>query len=360
MTRCQFVPPYLLEQIASAHPDPDACASGVPDAGDRRRAARRAGARPPSTVPTALDGTPFAVHTAANGVDPARPPGARGRRAGLRRRGGRRGLRRGAGLAGAVRARCSAATSYDDQGAAVVATRALRAATTTTPSGTASSSSSATATARCSTGSPSRSTCSGTSSAHAVTEHTAGLDYQGQSGALNESMSDVFGVLPQAAAARPDRRRGRLADRRGHLPAVRAGRGRCGRWPSRARPTTTRCSARTRRSRRWPTTSTPRTTTAACTLTPASPTGPSTSPPPPSAARPGRAPAQIWYAALTSGIGRGHRLRRVRRGDGHRGGGGVPEAADAVAPRGRRSASTGARRPSSGPADPGRPGGGWR
>jgi Zn-dependent metalloprotease len=28
---------------------------------------------------------------------------------------------------------------------------------------------------------------------HAVTEHTAGLDYQGQSGALNESVSDVFG-----------------------------------------------------------------------------------------------------------------------------------------------------------------------
>ncbi len=31
--------------------------------------------------------------------------------------------------------------------------------------------------------------------AHGVTEHTAGLLYQGQSGALNESVSDVFGVL---------------------------------------------------------------------------------------------------------------------------------------------------------------------
>jgi Zn-dependent metalloprotease len=31
--------------------------------------------------------------------------------------------------------------------------------------------------------------------AHGVTEHTAGLQYQGQSGALNESISDVFGVL---------------------------------------------------------------------------------------------------------------------------------------------------------------------
>ena len=28
MSRCQIVPPYLLERIASAHPDPDACASG--------------------------------------------------------------------------------------------------------------------------------------------------------------------------------------------------------------------------------------------------------------------------------------------------------------------------------------------
>jgi Zn-dependent metalloprotease len=30
---------------------------------------------------------------------------------------------------------------------------------------------------------------------HGVTQYTAGLDYQGQSGALNESISDVFGVL---------------------------------------------------------------------------------------------------------------------------------------------------------------------
>ncbi len=31
--------------------------------------------------------------------------------------------------------------------------------------------------------------------AHGVTEHTAGLDYHNQSGALNESLSDVFGVM---------------------------------------------------------------------------------------------------------------------------------------------------------------------
>ena len=47
---------------------------------------------------------------------------------------------------------------------------------------------------RSSAGSPSRSTCSATSSSHAVTEFTADLTYEGQSGALNESISDVFGA----------------------------------------------------------------------------------------------------------------------------------------------------------------------
>ncbi|HET7399036.1 MAG TPA: protealysin inhibitor emfourin [Intrasporangium sp.] len=36
--------------------------------------------------------------------------------------------------------------------------------------------------------------------AHGVTEHTAGLLYQGQSGALNESVSDVFGALVEQHA----------------------------------------------------------------------------------------------------------------------------------------------------------------
>ncbi|PHE65156.1 peptidase M4 family protein, partial [Bacillus wiedmannii] len=30
---------------------------------------------------------------------------------------------------------------------------------------------------------------------HAVTEHTANLEYQGESGALNESFSDIFGAM---------------------------------------------------------------------------------------------------------------------------------------------------------------------
>lgn len=38
--------------------------------------------------------------------------------------------------------------------------------------------------------------------AHGVTQHTTGLEYQGQSGALNESISDVFGALVEQYAAR--------------------------------------------------------------------------------------------------------------------------------------------------------------
>lgn len=36
---------------------------------------------------------------------------------------------------------------------------------------------------------------------HGVTQYTAGLEYQGQSGAINESVSDVFGVLVEQHAA---------------------------------------------------------------------------------------------------------------------------------------------------------------
>lgn len=35
---------------------------------------------------------------------------------------------------------------------------------------------------------------------HAVTEHTSPLDYQGMSGALNEHVSDVFGIIAKQVA----------------------------------------------------------------------------------------------------------------------------------------------------------------
>ena len=54
---------------------------------------------------------------------------------------------------------------------------------------------------------------------HAVTEHTAGLVYEGQSGALNESVSDVFASCLKQRLLGQTRRPGRLADRRRALPA---------------------------------------------------------------------------------------------------------------------------------------------
>ena len=41
---------------------------------------------------------------------------------------------------------------------------------------------------------------------HAVTQYTAGLTYQGQSGALNESVSDVFGSCLKQRLLGQDRR----------------------------------------------------------------------------------------------------------------------------------------------------------
>ena len=49
---------------------------------------------------------------------------------------------------------------------------------------------------------------------HGVTEDEAGLEYQGQSGALNESLSDVFGSLVKQHTLGQTADAGRLADRR--------------------------------------------------------------------------------------------------------------------------------------------------
>ncbi len=56
--------------------------------------------------------------------------------------------------------------------------------------------------------------------AHGVTAHEADLVYLDQSGALNESMSDVFGSLIKQYSLQQDAGAGRLADRR--RPASRA------------------------------------------------------------------------------------------------------------------------------------------
>ena len=82
--------------------------------------------------------------------------------------------------------------------------------------------------------------------AHGVTQYTSGLNYQDQSGALNESVSDVFGVLVKQRLLGQTADRGRLAGRRRAAGAGRQRASPCARWPRRAPPTTTRGWARTR------------------------------------------------------------------------------------------------------------------
>jgi Zn-dependent metalloprotease len=190
MTRCQIVPPYLLERIASAHPDSDACACGARTLElDAELRTRRTTA---AAVPTASPADkPFAVYTASNGSS---LPGRKVRAAGAAASGDQAvdeahdGLQAALALFKEVFGR----DSYDGQGAAVVATvhyerdydnafwdgdqlvfgdgdgkvfdRFTRPVDVL-----------------------------GHELSHAVTQFTANLTYQGQSGALNESISDVFG-----------------------------------------------------------------------------------------------------------------------------------------------------------------------
>ena len=137
--------------------------------------------------------------------------------------------------------------------------------------------------------------------AHGVTQFTSGLNYQDQSGALNESVSDVFGVLVK------QRLLGQSADEADWLIGAellgRASRAsRCARWPPRAPPTTTRAWATTRSRRTCATTSTPPTTTAASTSTPASPTRPSTCSRRPSAGTAWEVAGQVWFDTITGDI----------------------------------------------------------
>src|SRR6476620_492017 len=190
MTRCQIVPPYLLEHIASAHPDPDACASGSRTLEiDAELRARRTTA---VAVPTASPGDkPFAVYTASNG---STLPGRKVRAAGAAATGdpavdeAHDGVQASLALFKEVFGR----DSYDGRGAAVVATVHYQRDYDnafwdgdqlvfgdgdgkvfdrfTKPVDVL-----------------------GHELSHAVTQFSANLTYQGQSGALNESISDVFG-----------------------------------------------------------------------------------------------------------------------------------------------------------------------
>ena len=135
---------------------------------------------------------------------------------------------------------------------------------------------------------------------HGVIEDEAGLEYWGQSGALNEHFADVAGIMVKQHKLGQTADRGRLADRR--RPARRRVR--------RRRPALMKAPGhRLRRRRAWARTRSPPTgattcarsrTTAASTSTRGSPTRPSTCSPPTSAASRGTRPGHIWYDALRS------------------------------------------------------------
>ena len=189
MTRCQIVPPFLLERIAAAHPDPDTCACGARTLEiDAELRTRRATAT--ATAPT--DGNkPFAVYTADSG---STLPGRKVRAADAPASGdpavdeAHEGVRASLALFKEVFGR----DSYDGQGAAVVATvHYERDYDNAFWDGTQLVFGDGDGTVFGRFTKPVD--VLGHELSHAVTQYTANLTYQGQSGALNESISDVFG-----------------------------------------------------------------------------------------------------------------------------------------------------------------------
>jgi Zn-dependent metalloprotease len=197
MSQCRIIPPYLLEKIAQSELDADPTHTLEIDARLRSR-------RTTATPPPAADGAPFSVHTADNGTE---LPGRLVRAASDPESGDRAVDEAYAGVEAslALFEEIYGRRSYDDQGAPVIATvhyeqdydNAFWDGTQlvfgdgdgkvferfTKPVDVL-----------------------GHEFSHAVTQFTANLTYEGQSGALNESVSDVFGsclkqrLLAQTAA----------------------------------------------------------------------------------------------------------------------------------------------------------------
>jgi Zn-dependent metalloprotease len=189
MTYCQIIPPYLLEKIAAEHSDPQLVervrATLSIDQGMRAR--RMTVVAAPQSTDTA-----FAVYDAGHGTD---LPGTLKRKEGDPETGDQETDEAYAGVQEilAMYSEVYGRTSFDDKGADVLATVHFDNAYDnafwngeqlvfgdgdgvyfqrfTSPVDII-----------------------GHEFTHAVTQHTAGLTYQGQSGALNESMSDVFGI----------------------------------------------------------------------------------------------------------------------------------------------------------------------
>ena len=192
MTLCTFVPDYLLQRVAAMHRD-DHISGGCHQtlALDAQLRSRRASAAPSVVpVPPLEVAGPFAVHTADNGTT---LPGRLARPAGSGPVGDPAVDEAYTGVEAslALFREAFGRSSYDGKGAPVVATvhygrdydnafwdgrqlvfgdgdgKVFERFTKPVD-------------------------VLGHELAHAVTEHTAGLEYAGQSGALNESMSDVF------------------------------------------------------------------------------------------------------------------------------------------------------------------------
>ncbi len=190
--RCTFIPPYLLERVARAHPDPQAvrcCRRTLSIDADLRT--RRSDAVAPTGPPTAAP--PWQVHSAdQGGTLPGRQVRAPGQPSSGDVAVDEAATHTEATLA--FYAEVLARSSYDGRGSPVVVTvhyerdydnafwdghqlvfgdgdQVVFDRFTKPPDVLAHE------------------------FTHGVTQYTAALSYSGQSGALNESMSDVFGIL---------------------------------------------------------------------------------------------------------------------------------------------------------------------
>ena len=197
MTHCTFIPTFLLERIAASHPDREAsrcCAATlVLDAELRNQRRDHPGRRSPQRPASTTEQSEWTVHDAGHGTT---LPGVLVRSAGDRESGDAAVDEAATGLTATLDLFASVLSrrSYDDDGAEVVATvhygrdydnafwngdqlvfgdgdgkvfgRFTRSLDVL-----------------------------GHEFGHAVTQYSAALAYEGQSGALNESVSDVFGSM---------------------------------------------------------------------------------------------------------------------------------------------------------------------
>jgi Zn-dependent metalloprotease len=199
MSHCQIIPPFLLERIAAAHPDATVSqTSSRTLAIDERLRGRRAAA---VVAPAAAgDAAPFSVYTADNGTD---LPGDLVRAAGAAATGDPAADEAYAGVEAslALYKEVYNRSSYDDKGAPVLATvHYEKDYDNAFWNGTQLVFGDGDGTVFGRFTKPVD--VLGHELTHAVTQFTANLTYQGQPGALNESVSDVFGsCLKQRLAA---------------------------------------------------------------------------------------------------------------------------------------------------------------